>query len=61
MAQPYNYMLDIPNPMESINQGFAGGFNLAAKMDQSKQQREQLALQKQRQQQMNESLYYLSQ
>lgn len=49
MAQPYNYMLDIPNPMESINQGLATGFNMAAKVDQVQQQREQLALQKQEQ------------
>ena len=61
MAQPYNYMLDIPNPMESVNQSIASGFNLAAKTEQAQQQREQLALQKQQQTQMNQSLQYLAQ
>ncbi|MEQ1105221.1 hypothetical protein [Acinetobacter ursingii] len=52
MAQPYNYMLDIPNPVETVNQSIANGFNIAAKVDQAQQQREQLALQKQQREQM---------
>lgn len=61
MAQPYNYMLDIPNPIDSVNQSIASGFNLAAKVDQVQQQREQMAAQKEQQAQMNQSLQYLSQ
>lgn len=61
MAQPYNYMLDIPNPIDSVNQSIASGFNLAAKVDQVQQQREQMAVQKEQQAQMNQSLQYLSQ
>ena len=61
MAQPYNYMLELPNPIDSVNQSIASGFNLAAKVDQVQQQREQIAAQKEQQAQMNQSLQYLSQ
>lgn len=54
-------MLELPNPIDSVNQSIASGFNLAAKVDQVQQQREQIAAQKEQQAQMNQSLQYLSQ
>ena len=61
MAQPYNYILDVPNPLESLNQGLWNGFKLGANIDQVKKQQEQYDLQKQQQTQMNQSLQYLAQ
>lgn len=61
MAQPYNYILDVPNPLESLNQGLWNGFKLGANIDQVKKQQEQYDLQKQQQSQMNQSLQYLAQ
>lgn len=60
MAQPYNYMLDIPNPVDAVSQSMANGFNMAARVDQAQQQREQVELQRQQQAQMNADLLGLA-
>ncbi|MFW2098431.1 hypothetical protein ACG9ZL_19840 [Acinetobacter sp. ULE_I057] len=60
MAQPYNYMLDIPNPVDAVSQSMANGFNMAASVDKAQQQREQVAIQKAQQSKMNSDLQYLS-
>lgn len=60
MAQPYNYMLDIPNPVDAVSQSMANGFNMAARVDQAQQQREQVELQRQQQAQMKVDLLELA-
>lgn len=52
MAQPYNYMLDIPNPAEAVNRSLMQGFNMAANIDQAQALREQRAAQQAQQAQM---------
>lgn len=60
MAQPYNYMLDIPNPVDAVSQSMANGFNMAASVDKAQQQREQIAIQKAQQSKMNSDLQDLA-
>lgn len=60
MAQPYNYILDIPNPIDTVTQSMANGFNMAASVDKAQQQREQIAIQKAQQAKMNSDLQYLA-
>lgn len=53
-------MLDIPNPVDAVSQSMANGFNMAARVDQAQQQREQVELQRQQQAQMNADLLGLA-
>lgn len=45
MTQPNNYILDIPNPLEAMNQGIWNGIKLGSTIDQVKQQTAQAELQ----------------
>lgn len=60
MAQPYNYILDLPNPIDTVQKSFANGFNTAAQVEEVKLKQEQLALQKQQQAQMQADLANLA-
>lgn len=53
-------MLDIPNPIDTVTQSMANGFNMAANVDKAQQQREQIAIQKAQQSKMNSDLQYLA-
>lgn len=53
-------MLDIPNPVDTVSQSMANGFNMAASVDKAQQQREQVAIQKAQQSKMNSDLQYLA-
>ena len=61
MAQPYNYTLDIQNPLDSLNQGLWNGFRLGATVDQVKKQQEQYEAQKQQQAQFQNDMVALAQ
>lgn len=61
MVQPYNYILDIPNPLNSLTDGMWNGFKMGAAIDQTRKQQEQYEAQKQQQTKMSQSLQYLSQ
>ncbi|MGQ0896225.1 hypothetical protein ACT4ZS_14850 [Acinetobacter baumannii] len=56
MAQPNNYILDLPNPMDTVQKSFNYGFNTAAQVEEVKLKQEQLALQKKQQAQMQADL-----
>ncbi|MDQ9112775.1 hypothetical protein [Acinetobacter baumannii] len=56
MAQPYNYMLDIPNPSEAVSRSLMQGFNMAANIDQAQMLREQRAAQQAQQEQMQRDI-----
>lgn len=60
MAQPNNYILDLPNPMDTVQKSFANGFNTAAQVEEVKLKQEQLALQKKQQAQMKVDLANLA-
>lgn len=60
MAQPNNYILDLPNPMDTVQKSFNYGFNTAAQVEEVKLKQEQLALQKQQQAQMQADLANLA-
>ncbi|MDC5195563.1 hypothetical protein OHW50_00390 [Acinetobacter baumannii] len=47
MVQPYDYTLDIQNPVDTLTNNLWKGFQLGASVDQVKKQREQEELQKQ--------------
>lgn len=61
MVQPYNYILDIPNPLNSLTDGMWNGFKMGAAIDQTRKQQEQYEAQKQQQAEMSQSLQHLSQ
>lgn len=60
MAQPNNYILDLPNPMDTVQKSFNYGFNTAAQVEEVKLKQEQLALQKKQQAQMQADLANLA-
>ena len=60
MAQPNNYILDLPNPMDAVQKSFNYGFNTAAQVEEVKLKQEQLALQKKQQEQMQADLANLA-
>lgn len=60
MAQPNNYILDLPNPMDTVQKSFNYGFNTAAQVEEVKLKQEQLALQKRQQAQMQADLANLA-
>ncbi|WP_151753026.1 hypothetical protein [Acinetobacter soli] len=60
MAQPNNYILDLPNPMDTVQKSFSYGFNTAAQVEEVKLKQEQLALQKKQQAQMQADLANLA-
>lgn len=47
MVQPYDYTLNVQNPVDTLTNGLFKGFQLGATVDQIQKQREQEALQKQ--------------
>lgn len=61
MVQPYDYTLDIPNPVDTLTNSLWKGYQLGASVEQVQKQREQEALQKQAEQQRQEATQTLIQ
>lgn len=55
MVQPYDYTLDIQNPVDTLTNSLWKGYQLGASVEQVQKQREQEALQKQAEQQRQEA------